>query len=258
MLAPLNPPIRDWHDKRVWIIGASSGIGAALARRLQELGARVAVSARREQALSEVAADRPMLLLPLDVNDAPAVRSAYQTIREQWGGLDLMCWVAGIYRPMRAHEIDAEAAHRMADTNYAAVFDSLACVLPDMLAAGSGAIGLVASVAGYRGLPQALGYGPTKAALIHLAETMYLDLRPRGIGVHLICPGFVDTPATSVNEFRMPHLITADEAARQIVAGLQAGRFETHFPRRFTLQMKLLRLLPYRAFFATVRRTTRL
>jgi len=129
-------------------------------------------------------------------------------------------------------------------------------VLPALLAQGKGAIGLVSSVAGFRGLPKALVYGASKAGLINFAETLYMDLRPRGLGVYLINPGFVKTPLTDRNEFRMPALITAEEAADEILAGLRAGMFEIHFPRRFTGVLKLLRLLPYRAYFALIHRMT--
>jgi short-subunit dehydrogenase len=128
--------------------------------------------------------------------------------------------------------------------------------VPTLLGQGNGAIGIVSSVAGYRGLPKALIYGASKAALINFAETLYLDLHPRGLGVYLINPGFVRTPLTARNDFRMPHLIDADQAAREIVAGIEHGDFEIHFPKAFTRQLKLLRLLPYRLYFAAVRRAT--
>jgi short-subunit dehydrogenase len=132
----------------------------------------------------------------------------------------------------------------------------LDAVLPQMLAARKGHVSLMGSVAAYRGLPQALAYGPTKAALINLAETLYLDLQPRGIGVSVVNPGFVETPLTAGNEFHMPALITPEEAASQILRGWQAGDFEIHFPKRFTLWLKALRLLAYGPYFAAVRRST--
>ena len=142
------------------------------------------------------------------------------------------------------------------EINVHAVINAVADVVPVLLAQGRGAIGVVASVAGYGGLPKALIYGASKAAMINFTETLYLDLHPRGLGVYLINPGFVKTPLTDKNDFRMPHLITADEAAASLIAGLRAGDFEIHFPRAFTRQLKLLRLLPYRLYFALVRRAT--
>jgi short-subunit dehydrogenase len=129
-------------------------------------------------------------------------------------------------------------------------------VLPSLLSQHRGHVSLVASVAGYRGLPQSLAYGPTKAALIHLAEALYLDLQSSGIGVSVVNPGFVETPLTAQNDFHMPALIQPQEAARQMLAGWAAGDFEIHYPRRFTRVLKFLRCLPYRLYFQAVRKAT--
>jgi NAD(P)-dependent dehydrogenase (short-subunit alcohol dehydrogenase family) len=265
-LAPLNPAFDDWSGRRVWVVGASSGIGAEIARALQRRGARIAVSARRADALREVMATPPAPdapdagvppeFLPLDVNDADAVAQACGTLRTRWGGIDLVIWVAGTYQPMRADSFELGAARRMLDTNLVAVFGGLAAVLPMLLEQRSGGIALVSSVAGYSGLPQALVYGPTKAALINLAESLYLDLHPAGIGVYLVNPGYVDTPATATNAYRMPALISAAQAAAATLDGIAAGRFEVHYPKRFTTWLKFARLLPYRLYFALVRRVT--
>jgi len=267
-MPPLNPRFDDWSGRRVWVVGASSGIGAELARSLQRRGARVAVSARRAEALHEVLAQSPPApldaesttvpaeVLPLDVTDAAAVETACRSLCERWGGIDLVLWVAGTYVPMRAQDFELGAARRMLDTNLVAVFSGLAAVLPVLIAQRSGGIALVSSVAGYSGLPQALVYGPTKAALINLAESLYLDLHSSGIGVYLVSPGYVDTPATATNAYTMPALISASEAAESTLAGISAGRFEIHYPRRFTLWLKFARLLPYRLYFALVRRVT--
>ena len=250
----LNPLIRSWQGRRVWITGASSGIGAAVARLLLALGARVALSSRSADDLERMAAMHPSAALaaPLDVTDAAAVAPVLQRIVAAWGGIDLVLLCAGTHRPVRAWELDAEAARRLVDVNLNGVLNCLPPVVAQMLAQKSGGVGVVSSVAGYGGLPTALVYGATKAALINLAETLYLDLAPRGIGVHVINPGFVKTPLTDKNTFPMPALISADEAAREIISGLERGRFEIHFPRRFTLWLKLLRLLPYRWYFALV------
>lgn len=254
----LNPPIRKWQERRVWIIGASSGIGAAVARLLFALGARVAMSARSADELERMAEMHPTTALaaPLDVTDAAAVSPVLQRIIAAWGGIDLVLLCAGTHRPVRAWELDAEAARMLIDVNLNGVINCLTPVVAQLLKQKSGGVGVVSSVAGYGGLPTALVYGATKAALINLAETLYLDLKPRGIGVHLINPGFVKTPLTDKNTFSMPALIDADEAAREIIAGLQRGRFEIHFPRRFTLWLKLLQLLPYRWYFTLVRKGT--
>lgn len=256
---PLNPPIRDWKDRRCWIIGGSTGIGAALAGRLAGLGARVAVSARRAGPLEELVALMPAgkgLSLPLDITDAAALGKAAAKLAKQWHGIDLVVVMAGEYKPMRAWEIDATAARSMIEVNLVGCFNVLAAVVPRLLAQGSGTIALVSSVAGYRGLPKSLVYGPTKAAMINLAEALYLDLAPEGLGVWLVSPGFVDTPMTAANDFRMPALVDPEQAAQAIVEGLARGAFEIRFPRRFTAWMQLLRVLPYRAYFAAVRRIT--
>ena len=254
----LNQPIRDWRDKRVWVIGASSGIGAALASALLAQGARVALSARSAPGLTQIAAapGATALVLPLDVTDAAAVAPALQLVVSAWGGIDLVVWCAGAHNPVRAWELDAADARRLVDVNLNGVINGLPAVVRQLLQQNSGGIAIVSSVAGYGGLPTALVYGATKAALINLTETLYMDLAPRGIGVYLINPGFVKTPLTDKNTFKMPALISADEAAREIIAGFARGSFEIHFPQRFTLWLKLLRLLPYRWYFALVHKGT--
>ena len=144
----------------------------------------------------------------------------------------------------------------MIDLNLRGVFNCLDAVLPLLLRQGAGGIGIVASVAGYGGLPKALVYGPTKAALINLAESLYLDLRPRGIAVYQINPGFVDTPLTAHNDFKMPALMSADDAADEMIAGIERGQFHIHFPKRFTNSMRLARLLPYRLYFWLIHKVT--
>jgi short-subunit dehydrogenase len=253
----LNPPLPAWPDCRVWVVGASSGIGAATARALLASGARVALSARNGELLAEVAGRNGRALIePLDYTDSEKLRAAWQRIRQAWGGVDLVLIVAGTHAEIRAWELDEAGATALLRTNLHGPINTCAAVLPALLAQGYGAIGVVSSVAGYRGLPKALIYGASKAALINFAEALYLDVHARGLGVYLINPGFVKTPLTDRNEFKMPALISAEDAAAAIVKGLRAGRFEIHFPRRFTYAMKLLRMLPYGWYFALVRRAT--
>lgn len=260
MFGSMNPVIRDWRDQRVWIVGASSGIGAALSRELLSRGARVALSARRAAPLAEIAQgdhrDRAVVAT-MDVTDPASVRTAHRIVLERFGRVDLTIWVAGTYAPMRAAKFDLADAHRTVRTNVDGVFNGLSVLLPTLRGQRSGGIALVSSVAGYRGLPMSLVYGPTKAALINLAESLYLDMHPLGVGVWLVSPGFVRTPLTDLNDFNMPALISAETAARRIADGFAKGAFEIHFPRRFTWVMKALRLLPARLYFALVRRFTR-
>lgn len=253
---PLNPPVADWHGKTVWLIGASSGIGEATAAALHAAGARVVVSARRADALSGFTqAHTGSVAIPLDVTDAAGVQQAAAQVLAR-GPLDCVVYCSGIYTPTRAFALDAADALRHMDVNYNGALRVLASVLPAMLAQGHGHISLVSSVAGYRGLTNGLVYGPTKAALTHLAEGLYLDLHPQGLGVSVISPGFVETPATAVNDFSMPALISAAQAAQHMLAGWAAGDFEIHFPKRFTRFMQLLRILPDRWYFALVKRIT--
>lgn len=253
----LNPKLTDWSGRVVWVVGASSGIGRATAHALHQRGAIVAVSARNASALQGFVAQHPgSIALPLDAGDASAMREAAQQLIDAHGRIDLALYCAGHYRPLRATAFDLIEMLRHQQVNYVGALHMLAAVLPGMTRARSGHISLVGSVAGYRGLPQSLAYGPTKAALIHLAEALYLDLHALGIGVSIINPGFVDTTLTARNDFAMPALITPDEAARHIVRGWARGRFEMHFPRRFTLWLRLLRHLPATLYFTAVRRVT--
>ena len=252
----LNPKIRRWRGQRVWVIGASTGIGAAVARDLINAGAHVALSARSRDRLDAIAEGSGAVVAPLDVTDRASVLAAATKVRDALGKLDLVIVVAGTHSAMRADQFDRVKADQLLAVNLVGPLNCLEAVLPTLLAQRRGGIVLVASVAGYRGLPQALIYGPTKAALIHLAEGLYLDLRRHGIGVYLVNPGFVDTPLTQRNDFAMPALMTAEKAARRTLEGIAAGRFETHYPRRFTGWLKLLRILPYPAYFWAVRRFT--
>ena len=252
----LNPKIEQWRGQRVWLIGASSGIGLALAEQLHAAGADVWVSARSADALQQFANSHPGAhALPLDATDEAAIAAATATITAQ-GPLDLVCYCAGHYKPMRATEIDLPDLLKHQTVNVTGALYALHATIPVLLRQGHGHISLVSSVAGFRGLPKSLAYGPTKAALINLAETLYLDLQPYGIGVSIINPGFVQTPLTAQNDFHMPALITPQEAARQIIQGWERGTFDIHFPKRFSRVLKLLRLLPYTMYFALVRRMT--
>ncbi len=261
---PLNLPMTDWNGRIVWLIGASSGIGRAAAHDLHTRGAKVVISARAADALAAFVAEHPgALALPLDVTNVSDLRQAAHAIFAL-GDLDCVVYCAGHYREMCATEFDLADMLRHNWVNYEGALNMLDAVLPQFLARAksqqpgsfSGHISLISSVAGYRGLPKSLAYGPTKAALINLAETLYLDLHDKGIGVSLINPGFVDTPLTAQNKFTMPALISPDQAAQEILKGWADGEFEIHFPKRFTYVMKLLQLLPYRVSFAATRRLT--
>ncbi len=253
----LNPSIRDWRAKRVWLIGASAGIGAELARQMAQRGALLALSARNQQALDELSQQLPgSLALPLDLQDSQSVQAAFQQLMQQWQQLDLVLIVAGNYQAMRAEDFDLQQAQQLLDINLHGVYRCLDLVLPQLIGQGHGGIGIVASVAGYSGLPKALVYGPSKAALINLCESLYFDLHPKNIAVYLINPGFVATRLTEKNDFKMPALIDTQTAADAIVSGLEAGQFHIHFPKRFTNFLRLARLLPYRSYFYLLHKVT--
>ena len=257
----LNPRIAQWADQVVWLVGASTGIGRATAERLHDAGATVIVSARDAAKLAQFTQGRSQAFaVPLDVTDRSAQQEAAKGIIARHGRIDLVMYCAGHYKAQRATAFDLEEMLKHQQVNIVGALYLLDAVLPQLqrqaAAKKPAHISLVASVAGYRGLPNSLAYGPTKAALINLAETMYLDLQPQGIGISVINPGFVETPLTAGNKFNMPALMTPAEAAREIVAGWEAGRFEIHFPKRFTLWLKAMRFLADGAYFAAIRRST--
>ena len=257
LLGPLNPPLATYAGRRVWLIGASYGIGAALARELLGRGAQVALSARKRELLEQVAAGHAAARVqPLDITDHASVLAARDALLQTWGGIDLVLVVAGTHTEMRAQDFDIARARQLLEVNLHGVLNCVDAALPPLLAQGTGGIAIVSSVAGYIGLPKALIYGASKAALINFTESLYGDLRPRGIGVYLVNPGFVDTPLTQKNDFEMPALMRAEDAARVTLDEIAAGRFEIHYPKRFTRALKLLRVLPYRWQLWAVRRFT--
>lgn len=249
----MNPKITEWTGRRIWLVGASTGIGAAMARELAARGAILALSARSADKLRalDIAG---ALVVPCDATDADSLAGVRQALLAAWGGIDLVIYLAGDYVPMRAQEFDLTRAEQVMAVNFYGAMRLAATVLPDLQAGGG--IAFVASVAGYRGLPRALCYGPGKAALIHFAECLHLDLEGGGIGVWVINPGFVRTRLTDRNTFAMPALLTPEQAAIAALDGFRSGQFEIHFPKRFTCVMKLLSLLPYRWYFSLVHRFT--
>ena len=237
-----------------FITGASSGIGAALVTRLLDDGHRVSAVARRAarlHSLGDAAGDR-FLALPADVCDSAALSQAIDQASATLGAIDVAILNAGIYTPQNALQIDPQVYRTHMEINYMGVVNALPRLIAGMGDAGSGKIAIVSSVAGWRGLPKAAAYGPTKAALISLAESITFDLAPKGIDVRVICPGFVETEATAVNDHKMPDIISAARAAEEIINGLKTDRFVIQFPRSFTRKIALLRWLPDKWFFRLV------
>ena len=252
----LNQPITNFSGLNVWIIGASSGIGNACAKWFASQGSNLILSSRRiepllelENTLSKTNSDQTFHSIALDVTQGEAVANVSAQVIKTWGKIDILLFVSGIYTPIRADDFNLDMTKNMIDTNLMGPMRVVSSLMPQFLKQSSGHIAIVGSVAGYSGLPKSLVYGPTKAALLNFAEALYYDLQPRGVNVHIICPGFVETPATAINDFKMPALITANQAAEYIGQGLREGEFEIHFPKRFSYFLKFLRILPYPIYF---------
>lgn len=229
-----------------WVTGASTGIGAEIARQLAEAGVKVAASARNAETLGKLGPG--ITAFPLDVTDEAAVSRTFALIEQTLGPVDLLIAGAGTYTPASAADFRTEMFRRMYEVNYLGVINVLATMIPVFRARGKGHLSWIASVSGYRGLPKAAAYGPTKAALINLAESLQPELKRDGVMVSIINPGFVRTPMTAQNDFEMPFLMEPADAARATIAGLAKGRFEVAYPTPFVAILKIARILPYRLF----------
>ena len=248
--------------QRIWLTGATSGIGRALALRLLAQGHRVALSARSESALAELAESHDnALTLPLDVADRAAVQRAGERLAEPSGGLDLVILNAGTCEYLEARDFDMALVERVFAPNFFGALHGVEAALPLLRRAraegGRPLIAATSSAAAYVPLPRAEAYGASKAALSHFMESLRLDLHAEGIDVSLIHPGFVETPLTDRNDFAMPLRISADAAAEAILRGLARRRLDIHFPRRFTLLVKLMGILPPALRFRLGLRMTR-
>ncbi len=264
-----NEPIGHWSHRTVWLIGASDGIGLALGQQLWAKGARLIVSARRAEVLGQRFPQPQVTKLALDVNDPIAVSRAIEDLTSRDLLPDVVVWLVGQYEPTSLLNLVPQRAKQVLQTNLLSAYDALAAVLPAWRACLAGrspdrgplAKGwptphwvFVSSVAGYRGLPQAADYGASKAGLSYLAQVAHMELKPIGIDVSLVCPGFVSTRLTAKNQFDMPAVISPDQAATEILKGLAKGHFEIHFPKRLSLVLKLLGLLPIGWYLRLVQR----
>ncbi|MGI9369763.1 MAG: SDR family NAD(P)-dependent oxidoreductase [Ruegeria sp.] len=231
----------DFNGKTYWLIGASEGLGRAIAQELGSRGARLILSSRNVERLTSLCGSLPdASAVPIDVTDLASVQRAVAKI----GQVDGLIYNAGAYEPMRATEWDTETALAISDVNYSGVLRVLGETVPGFVTAGKGDITLVGSLAGYRGLPAAIGYGASKAALISLAETMRFDLAETGVTVRLVNPGFIKTRLTEKNSFKMPMLMTPEDAASRVVRAMTKRRFRTDFPAPFSWVIRALAFLP--------------
>ena len=229
------------EGKTYWLVGASEGLGRELAIQLDEAGAQVILSARNIEKLNALARELSQAKVrALDVQDAAAVRDLCADL----GPIDGVIYNAGLYEPMPTADWQVESSLQMADVNFMGALRVLGGIVPGFVERGHGDITLVGSLAGYRGLPKAIGYGASKAALISLAETMRHDLKDSGVTVRLVNPGFIKTRLTDKNSFKMPMLMTPQDAASRVLAAMRSRRFRTDFPRPFSWALKLYGLLP--------------
>lgn len=249
--------MRDVTGKYIWILGASSGIGAALARELALRGAKIAISARREDKLQELLGSLDgtgHIAVTVDVGDPESIVRAQENILDTFLHIDSALFMAAIYSAHDGKKKALSFIHDMVNVNLNGAFNLVDCLVPQYETQGHGQLILCASVAGYRGLPTGQPYCATKAALISLSESLKLDLEDKNIDVKLICPGFVKTPLTDKNDFTMPMIIDSKDAARAIAKGMCSRAFEIHFPKRFTFIMKMIRILPNCLYFMLARK----
>lgn len=244
-----------------WIIGGSSGIGRAVARRLAQHGCRVVVSARSAPALGELAREFPgqIQALPLDVTDAEGVGHAVVQATEMLGEPpEFVLAAAGVFQTIEVDSFDRAAFAKTHAINCIGTMNVLAALMPGCIARGRGHIAVIASIAGYRGLPRASAYGSSKAAVINMCESLAPELAARGVRLRLVNPGFVDTPMTEGNDFPMPFLMPLDVAADRLIGALtRSSRFEITFPKRLSWTLKVLRILPYVLYLPLMRRVMR-
>jgi len=237
-------------NKKIWITGASSGIGKELALKFAQEGWNVAVSARRKNLLDNLSeANSSIKSFPLDITQKEDVKETFKKIINEFKDLDVCVFNSGVYA-RSAENIDIENIRKIMETNFFGTINCLESVLEFFKLRKKGHISIVASTAGYRGLSSVSGYGASKAALINLAESLYLMMHKYGVRVSLINPGFVKTPLTEKNNFEMPFLVMPDKAAEKIYDGIiKKKSFEIVFPTIYNTILKLMRILPYRIYF---------
>jgi NAD(P)-dependent dehydrogenase (short-subunit alcohol dehydrogenase family) len=241
------------NQKKIWITGASSGIGKALAEKFAKENWKVAISARRENLLNDIAQTDNISSFPLDVTDDSKVKEVFSKILQEFNSLDLCVFCSGAYNPKLEQEINKEQIRKIMEVNFFGVLNCIKSVEEYFKNKKDGHISVVSSVAAYRGLPNSSGYGPSKAALTNLTESLYFDFKKYNVRISLISPGFIKTPLTDKNEFPMPFIRSPKFAAVKMYNGLvKSGAFEINFPKELTTILKLLRIMPYRVYLFLV------
>ncbi len=237
------------NQKKIWVTGASSGIGKAVAEKFANEGWQVAISARRKEILEEMSKNENIFSYPCDVTNTSQVEETATKIINDFKKIDICLFCSGTYDPKLEQEINIQQNKFVMETNYFGVLNCIKAVETYFKTKKSGQISIVSSVAAYRGLPNSSGYGPSKAALTNLAESIYFDFKKFNVKISLVSPGFIKTPLTDKNEFPMPFIKSPEFAANEIFTGLtKSNSFEIHFPKALTITLKLLRILPYKIY----------
>ena len=237
------------NHKKIWITGASSGIGKALAEKFALEGWKVAASARRKEILDEMSSHENIFSYPLDVTNQDQIKISFEKIIEDFNGLDLCVFSSGTYDPKLEQEINVKQNKFVMETNFFGVLYCINAVENYFKNKKNGHISIGSSVAAYRGLPNSSGYGPSKAALTNLTESLYFDFKKHNVRISLVSPGFIKTPLTDKNEFPMPFIKSPEFAAEKMFNGLTKSKaFEIHFPKALTILLKIFRVLPYKIY----------
>ena len=237
------------NQKKIWITGASSGIGKALAEKFAAEGWKVAVSARRKEILDKMAEHENIFSYPLDVTNQDQIKNSFEKIIEDFNELNLCVFSSGTYDPKLEQEINVEQNKFVMETNFFGVLYCIKAIESYFKNKKDGHISIVSSIAAYRGLPNSSGYGPSKAALTNLTESLYFDFKKYNVRISLVSPGFIKTPLTDKNEFPMPFIKSPEFAAEKMFNGLTKSKaFEIHFPKALTVLLKIFRVLPYKIY----------
>ena len=247
------------NNKTVWITGGGTGIGKSVAEQLADLGHNVIISGRRLQNLNKVRLydSKRITVKVLDICSAKDCRKVVKSIDSKFGSIDLVILNAATYNPGKINFNNLESITSILNINLMGQINCLSTILPIMKRQKHGHIVFMSSPAGYRGLPNSGLYGVTKSALTFLSESLYLELERNNIKVQVVNPGFIKTPMTDKNDFKMPFIMSSKEAATRLIKGLDIDTFEISFPKRLIIPMKILQLLPYSLYFFLMRKLLR-